>query len=228
MRNSVRLTTILLICLSASFAFAVPDLQVDNPNFDFGEVFQGDRVLHVFEFVNKGDETLIIDRVNSSCGCTAALVSEKSIPPGGKGEVQANFDSTRFRNDVSKTISLYSNDPVRPVMQFQIKGKVLEAVVVVPSQINFGSVVAEKPVISTVLLRNQGGKPLTLGKPHATAAELTVKMPESSFADGDEVTLEIHFTPKPGQTRFSGYVLVPINGIPRNELRIPVYAKIGD
>jgi hypothetical protein len=228
MRVCTCLATIILVCLSGSIVIAAPNLQVDNPVFDFGEVFQGDKVLHAFEFVNGGDETLTIDRVRSSCGCTAVLVSEKSLPPGGKGELRANFDSTRFRDAVSKTISLYSNDPVRPVMQFQIKGKVIETVAVVPAQINFGKVMAEKPVFSTVMLRNQSGKPLTLGKPHSTAAELVVKMPEASFADGEEVTLELNLTPKPGQDRFSGYVLVPIVGVPKNELRIPVYATFSN
>lgn len=226
MRTAIHFATIVLAFLWGSIAFAAPNLQVDSPRFDFGEVLQGEKVLHVFEFFNQGDETLKVDRVRSSCGCTAALVSEKSIPPGGRGELQANFDSTRFRDAVSKTISLYSNDPVRPVMQFQIKGKVLEAVAMAPSQINFGNVVAEKPVRSTVVLRNQGGKLLTLGKPHSTATELVAKMSETAFANGDEVTLELQLTPKPGQVRFSGYVLVPVDGGPKNELRIPVYATI--
>jgi hypothetical protein len=232
MRTTLCFVIFVILLLSGSLSFAAPVLQTNESKYDFGEVFQGEKVRHVFEFVNDGDETLKIERVRSSCGCTAVLVSEKSIPPGGKGELQANFDSTRFRGSVSKTIYLYSNDPVRPVMQFYIKGKVLETVVIEPAQIHFGKVVAEKSVTSTVLLRNQGKKPLTLGKPHSTAAELVVKMPEASFgpetsfASGDEVTLELQLTPKPGQVRFSGYILVPVEGLPKNELRIPVYATI--
>jgi len=228
MLTTLRFVTIISVVLFGSIAFAAPSLQVNNPKFDFGEIFQGEKVLHVFEFVNEGDETLQIDRVKSSCGCTAVLVSEKSIPPGGKGELQANFDSARFRNAVSKTIYLYSNDPVRPVMQFHIKGTVLETIAIEPTQINFGGVVAEKTVTSTVVLRNQGKLPLTLGKPHATAAELVVKISETSLASRAEVTLELQLTPKPGQTRFSGYVLVPVEGVPKNELRIPVYATINN
>ncbi len=228
MLTTLRFVAIMFVVLSGSIAFAAPNLQVSSPKFDFGEIFQGEKVLHVFEFVNEGDETLKIDRVKSSCGCTAALVSEKSIPPGGKGELQANFDSARFRNAVSKTIYLYSNDPVRPIMQFYIKGTVLETVAIEPTQINFGNVVAEKSVSSTVLLRNQGKQPLTFGKPHATAAELVAKMPVTTLASGAEVTLELQLTPKPGQSRFSAYILVPVEGVPKNELRIPVYATIND
>jgi hypothetical protein len=228
MRVSVCLVSILLSCLSGSLAFAAPELQVPEPDFDFGEVFQGDKVLHVYEFTNQGDEPLLIDRVRSSCGCTAVLVSEKNLPPGGKGELQANFDSSRFRGAVSKTIYLYSNDPVRPVMQLQLQGKVLEVVAVEPNQVNFGQVKSQQPVMATVMLHNRGEKPLTLGEPRSTAAELLVKMPKVSFASGDEVSLELQLTPKPGQPRFSGYVLIPVDGVPKNELRIPVYATITD
>lgn len=226
MRSPFALLTFVAVLLFAVPASAAPQLLVAEPKFDFGEVLQGDKVLHVFELVNQGDEPLLIDRVKSSCGCTAALVTEQNLPPGGKGELQANFDSARFRGEVSKTIYIYSNDPERPVFQLHIHGKVLETVAVEPTQINFGTVKEGKTVTSAVVLRNQGGKPLTLGKPQSTAEELLVKMPKTDFPDGAEVTLELQLTPKPGQARFSGYVLVPVDGVPRNELRIPVYATI--
>ena len=226
MRTIVVLASLLSLCLFTPSAFASPDLQVKAPTFNFGEIYQGDKVPHVFEFTNQGEDPLVIDRVRSSCGCTAVLISEKTIPPGGKGELKANFNSARFRGNISKTIYLYSNDPVRPTMQFNIKGNVLEIVAVKPTQINFGRVAAENLVTSKVVLLNQSKETLTLGKPHATAAELVVKMPEVDFVSGAEVTIELELTPKPGQERFSGYVLVPVDGVPKNEIRIPVYATI--
>lgn len=226
MRTTVVLVSFVLLGWFSPFAFAAPDLQATTPTFDFGEVYQGEKVPHVFEFSNQGDENLVIDRVRSSCGCTAVLVSEKNIPPGEKGELKANFDSGRFRGAISKTIYIYSNDPIRPVMQFHLKGTVRETVAVKPAQINFGQVKAGVPVTTTVVLRNQGQESLSLGQPHATAAELKVEMPEVDFVSGAEATLELKLTPKPGQGRFSGYVLVPVVGVPKNELRIPVYATI--
>jgi hypothetical protein len=228
MRTALCLVSIFLACLTGTLACAAPNLQVREPGFDFGEVFQGDKVLHVYQFSNQGDQDLLIDRVSSSCGCTAVLVSSKNVPPGARGELQANFDSSRFRGEVSKTIYLYSNDPARPVMQLHLQGKVLEIVDVKPNQVNFGEVKAKQPVAATVILRNVSNKSLTLGGPRTTATELKVKMPRASFATGDEVTLELQLTPKPGQPRFSGYVLVPVDGLPKNELRIPVYATIAD
>lgn len=220
--------TLILLMLSCLSAFAAPDLQVKEPRFDFGEVTQGDKVPHVFEFVNAGDENLVIEKVQSSCGCTAVLLSEKVIPPGGRGELKASFDSTRFRNNISKTIYLYSNDPVNPVLQLHIKGRVLETIAIEPAQVHFGSISAKNTVVSSVVLRNMGKNRLSLGEPRSTAAELVAKMSETSFDGGDEVTLELRLTPKPDQVRFSGYVLVTVEGLPKNELRIPVYAEIKD
>ena len=127
---------------------------------------------------------------------------------------------------MSKTIYIYSNDPVKPVVQLKIKGEVLELVAVEPEQVNFGTVSGDQTLASRVVLRNQGGQPLTLGSPSTTAEELQAEMPSGTLAAGEEVALELMLSPKPGTTRFSGYVLVPVDGVPKNQLRIPVYAAI--
>jgi hypothetical protein len=215
-----------LVCLYGSLAFAAPDMQFTSTQFDFGEVYQGEKVLHAFEFVNAGQDPLLIDRVRSSCGCTAVLVSEKTLAPGAKGRIQANFDSARFRHTVSKTVYVYSNDPAKPVVQLIIKGEVLEIVTMEPELVNFGTVVSDQTLVSKVVLSNQGEKPLTFGVPTTTATELQADMPETTLARGEEVVLELSLSPKPGTTRFSGYILVPVDGVPKNQLRIPVYAAI--
>lgn len=68
------LSLILFVCLLASNSWAAPNLVVELPTFDFGEVPQGQTVRHSFSFNNDGDEPLLIEKVHSSCGCTAALV----------------------------------------------------------------------------------------------------------------------------------------------------------
>lgn len=226
MRTLFAPAVMMFLCLLGSHAYAKPDLQIDSKTFDFGEVLQGDEVRHVFKFVNAGDEPLIIFRIRSSCGCTAALVSEKNLSPGATGEVQANFDSTRFGGAVSKTIYIYSNDPVYPVQQVHIKGKVKELVAIEPAKINFGVINGDQTLSAQIKLRNQGNGPLTLNPPTTTAKELQVDMQQTVLAKNQETSLELMFTPKPGAERFSAYVLVPVDGVPKNELRIPVYATI--
>ena len=219
-------SVILFASLLTGSAWAAPKLVVEQPTFDFGEIPQGETVRHVFSFTNSGDKPLHIEKVHSSCGCTAALVSTKTLAPGDRGEVQANFDSTRFRGEVSKTISLYSNDPGQPVAQLVVKGKVQEVLSVTPSLVNLGQVAEGKTAVAQVSLQNRGSIELRLDKVQTTSSDLVVKLATETLSAGQHTVINIELTPRPGQDRFSGYVMLPAQGSLRTDLRIPVYADI--
>ncbi|MEJ2745266.1 MAG: DUF1573 domain-containing protein, partial [bacterium] len=68
-----------------------PKIVFDEKVYDFGKVMGVDKIEHVFKFRNEGKAELNINKVNTTCGCTAALLSAKTIPAGGKGEVKATF-----------------------------------------------------------------------------------------------------------------------------------------
>ncbi|MBW2450890.1 MAG: DUF1573 domain-containing protein [Deltaproteobacteria bacterium] len=220
----------LVICVAALChalpALAAPKLVVENSDFDFGQIYQGENVAHDFIFFNEGDQPLLIEKVRSSCGCTAALVSSREIQPGESGEIKANFDSTRFRGDVSKTVYLYTNDTSQPVVQMYIKGFVKEMLILNPKQLSFVDLVPKETVIKQVDLKNQGQKTLTVLSSGTTAKELQVQLAADEIKAGQTLPVTVQYTPKPGQSRFSGYVLINIEGGAQNELRIPVYATI--
>ena len=147
----------------ATAAFAAPVVNVSQLSYDFGTVLQGETVHHRFAFSNTGDASLQVEKISSSCGCTAALASAKTLAPGESGEIQASFDSARFRGEVSKTVYLYTNDPVRPMVQLQLKGVVREEIALEPQLVNFGTVVPKKTVTTKVTLVNQGDREVRLG-----------------------------------------------------------------
>ncbi len=66
-----------------------PEIFFENPDFNFGKVYKGNKVEHVFKLENKGNDTLEIKKVKPSCGCTAAVLSNNTILPGNTGEVKA-------------------------------------------------------------------------------------------------------------------------------------------
>lgn len=43
-----------------------PRLEIASDRFDFGKVSQGEQAVHVFEFRNGGDDTLIIQKIQTS------------------------------------------------------------------------------------------------------------------------------------------------------------------
>lgn len=61
---------------------AGPKISVDNAVYDFGEVLEGIAVIHTFILSNVGDESLAIEQVHTSCGCTTtAVIQEATCHP---------------------------------------------------------------------------------------------------------------------------------------------------
>jgi len=48
-----------------------PIITFEEDSFDFGDIYQGDKVAHTFKFENSGNQPLIITNVQTTCGCTA-------------------------------------------------------------------------------------------------------------------------------------------------------------
>ena len=62
--------------------------------FDFKEIYQGDKVEHIFAFENTGNKPLIISNVQTTCGCTVPAWPKDAIATGSKQEINVVFNST--------------------------------------------------------------------------------------------------------------------------------------
>ncbi len=87
---------------------------------DFGKVKQGNVVTYEFLFTNEGDDVLRVDRVDTSCGCTAALVSAKKIEPGGQGKIKVTLDTQLYTGRLTKYIFVSSNDSRQPRRELSV------------------------------------------------------------------------------------------------------------
>lgn len=86
-----------------------PVMSFEEDKHDFGEIFQGDKVEHVFEFENTGNEPLIITNVQTTCGCTAPEWPRDPIAPGQSGKIKVVFNSTGKIGRQNKVITVVSN-----------------------------------------------------------------------------------------------------------------------
>jgi hypothetical protein len=89
-------------------------LKLNLQNHDFGKVEEGKIVKATISFKNTGNDVLKINDVKTSCGCTAALVSSKILKPGETGSVKIELDTTGRDGELTRTVTLYSNDPKEP------------------------------------------------------------------------------------------------------------------
>jgi hypothetical protein len=86
-----------------------PVITFEKNTHDFGEIYQGDKVEHVFKFTNTGNEPLIITNIQISCGCTTPQWPHEPIPPGAKGEITVGFNSAGKSGLQNKSLPIQSN-----------------------------------------------------------------------------------------------------------------------
>jgi hypothetical protein len=91
-----------------------PKLKLSEERWHYGEVTPDGRPAHDFTIKNEGGEKLVIESVYSSCPCVLIELSGKEIQPGEKVFLKTIFDPTGYEGEVSKNITIKSNDPQNP------------------------------------------------------------------------------------------------------------------
>lgn len=86
-------------------------------SFDFGDIIQGDKVEHIFEFENIGNEPLIISDVRTTCGCTVPEWPREPIAPGVKTSIKVVFNSSGKMGIQNKVITVMSNAVNNPALE---------------------------------------------------------------------------------------------------------------
>jgi len=76
----------------------------------FGEVQSDTLLSHTFSFVNTGSDTLVVEELSASCGCTAALLDNDKLAPGEKGEVKVTLNTRGKRGNVRQSVDIFTND----------------------------------------------------------------------------------------------------------------------
>lgn len=90
--------------------------------FDFGKIPQGKPVTHIFEVVNNGKDSLKIENVQASCGCTTPeWERNKAQAPGEKTNITVGYNAAS-EGPFTKFITITYNGTQSK--QITIKGEV--------------------------------------------------------------------------------------------------------
>jgi len=111
----------IVILLSHSLSYAQPAARFTEVEFDFGNVSSQDKVEHVFDFSNTGDEDLVIEKTAATSGSTKAEASAYRLKPGEKGTIRVSVDMRGKKGIFVKTVDVSSNDPITPVTTLSVR-----------------------------------------------------------------------------------------------------------
>ena len=145
-------------------AGAVPLMVIDPPKtLDLGTIPRQGMTTAEIKVHNKGEATLHITKVQSSCGCTKASIKEKAkvIPPGGTSIITVTADPNRIPGFASrKTVTIMSDDPKNPRVRLSVLAKIDPEFALEPRNIEFGEIRKGAAPTQTMVLRQLSDEPV--------------------------------------------------------------------
>jgi hypothetical protein len=101
-----------------------PRIIFDSINYEFGDIKEGEHLLHDFFFTNTGKTDLVIRKLTSSCGCLHTTIENKIIKPGERSKIRSEFYTAGKSGDQQKTITVVTNDPENSTIILSLIGLV--------------------------------------------------------------------------------------------------------
>ncbi len=172
---------ILTLLWPAALFAASPRIACETATFDFGTRDSSEIVEHSFELKNTGDSDLVITAIRPACGCTAAELTNSTIPPGESAKLAAKLTLAGRSGDIHKTILIESNDPANPAFQLAMQGKIVTEVAVVPPVLTLRQSAPGQPASGTVQI-TANGKPFRITQ--AASSDPSVRVRSAPMQDG--------------------------------------------
>jgi hypothetical protein len=213
---------LLSFCLFASISFAQliqPKLVLQQSSFDFGDIKQGETVSHTFVLSNSGGDLLKISNVKASCGCTAAAPEKNELAPGESTNLLVKFNSTGRQGKQTKTIRIYSNDPLNPEMLLTIAGNVvlntesgnIPKLFFPETQHDFGQVKEGDKVDYTFKFMNNGSSNLIIKDVKTSCGCTAALLSEDNLNPGQEGTIKVELNTANRSGKMSRTVTIQSN-----------------
>ena len=179
------------ILIAGSLA-AQPGLTVDGgTKLSLGKVYEGRSIRREFIFRNTGLDTLVIDSVRTSCGCTSAELPARRIGPRGHVVLGVTFDTKGITGTFTREIFISTNDTAHPKTVIACRMMVLPVFQVEPRYINFGRTLIGALERRTVRVRNALTVPVKFLGCTAPDSQISLRLSRMSLAPAQSLDLEV-------------------------------------
>lgn len=181
------------------FTVLQPQITVGQNTLNFGSVTVFRNLDRQLSIQNTGNATLTINSLISSnlqyniIGTTVPL----SIAAGAQQVLTVRF-APGARGDQPATLSIKSNDPVRPQVDVPLTGKgVAPVITATPGNLAFGNVATNQRASLSLMLKNVGDLPLNVTSLTSSDPQFAISAPAAGFGlpAGATTGLNVTFLP---------------------------------
>jgi hypothetical protein len=190
---------------------AQPAMKVVKESHDFGTIEEGTQASFTFDIKNVGDQPLIINNVQPSCGCTTPEWTKEPIAPGSTGKIMATFNSQGRPGAFSKAVTVMNNTS-EPTRVLTIKGFVgpkaenknytvdeltNSPIVSLDRKLfNFGKIESGQTIHQKIKLTNKGKTVMKFNGVQSGCYCVNYTIVKPEIAPGETAELELSYLPK--------------------------------
>lgn len=207
-------------------------LLIKGDSWDFGHVAQNVKVSHEYLIQNVGTDTLFMERVVPTCGCTTTPPIKNRLAPGEQIPVEVTFSTGKFSGHVRKTLQVISSDAVNGYTSIELSavvGGLPPSVGLAPeSGIRFDRLVAGQVHEAKATITNLGSSAATLRIVGALPSYLEARLSGSRVEPGKSADLLLKTRGAVPEGAFSAGVTIQVDGRESVRLTIPVSGVNGD
>lgn len=151
----------------------------------------GSKIVTTFSFINAGNATLNIQKIDSDCGCVATNTSSDKIASDSKGEIQVAVerDVGRF----SQNVFVFTNDPATPMVRLEVSG-VIVSPVTYPKSFDLGQLEKGTSISKKIELTNNLKDVVEITEHKVSNKDIVVTLPKKSIPAGESIECDVSLT----------------------------------
>ncbi|MCC9644470.1 DUF1573 domain-containing protein [Rhodopirellula sp. JC740] len=127
-----------LMLVSSADAANWAEKMFSDTKHDFRVVGRGTKAEYKFEFRNLYEETVHVQGVRSSCGCTTPTVSKDTLQTHETSSIVATLNTSTFIGQKAATVTVIFDQPYYAEVQLQVSGFIRTDVTFDPPEVDFG------------------------------------------------------------------------------------------
>lgn len=214
-----------LVAVGAQSARAQLEVAQGN-DISFGTIYQTGAMVHkVITVENVGKDSVKINSVTTSCGCTAAIVATNALAPGEKTDIRIQFNPTGYIGNVTKYIYITNSYRKIPLITVRMTGTVAYALQPTPGYVLFNNARMGKLDSAEVSLSNTTNEEMRITKVDLPSKELTYKLDRSVLKPGEYTNIKLYLDATNSRD-IDGYIIIHTTSDKQPQLQIRVFAGL--
>lgn len=179
-------TWFITLALACSHGMAHGELKWDRDRVELKPQAMDTFADAKFGFVNAGKESVTIESLKASCGCTAPSLPKMTFAPGERSEVVARFDLTGRRGLQTKTVNIQILGQKEPVV-LTLAVSIPDLVKMTPPLVAWEQGESGKP--KTISLQAVEGMPAKVISVVSSEARMTTSL--ATIREGKEYSITV-------------------------------------